>query len=193
MNPGENSHSTLAARAFQYIQSPARTETLACKLNPSSPADVKAAASADCAECRKARLRDGIVVGEMKTDTTGTPDQFPELADMADEVGFRLEVTRGITTWEASPGPRHQKAVVRALLSLEVSAGSDCGCFQLPDVYIKFPDGSFKRPDIAVFCEEPPDTDAALQMIPAAVIRFSVRTTKRRTRRLERPSTWNRA
>ncbi len=44
------------------------------------------------------------------------------------------------------------------------------GCFQIPDVYIKFPDGSLKRPDIAIFCEEPPDTDEAYQQIPEAVL-----------------------
>jgi Uma2 family endonuclease len=89
---------------------------------------------------------------------------------MADDAGIKLEITAGIPTWEALPGPRHQKAVLRALMSFERSVGSDCGCFQLPDVYIKFPDGSLKRPDIAVFCEEPPDSDEALEKIPEAVV-----------------------
>ena len=44
------------------------------------------------------------------------------------------------------------------------------GCFQIPDVYIKFPDGSLKRPDIAIFCEEPPYLDEAYPKIPEAVL-----------------------
>jgi hypothetical protein len=62
------------------------------------------------------------------------------------------------------------KAVLRALMSIERSAGNDCGCFQLPDVYIKFPDGSLRRPDIAVFGQEPPDTDEVLERIPEAIV-----------------------
>lgn len=99
----------------------------------------------------------------MKVDTAPSPVTFEELVEMADDAGVKLEMTGGIPTWEAFPGPRHQKAVLRALMSIAGSADRDCGCFQLPDVYIKFPDGSLKRPDIAVFSEEPPDTDVALQ------------------------------
>ena len=95
---------------------------------------------------------------------------FEELVEMADDLGVKLEMTNGIPTWEAFPGPRHQKAVLRALFSFEKTAGSDCGCFQLPDTYIKFPDGSIKRPDIAVFCEEPPDIDQTYEVVPEAVL-----------------------
>src|SRR6266496_6790038 len=105
----------------------------------------------------------------MKADAIGSPIIFEELAERAEDAGIKLEITAGVPTWEAFPGPRHQKAVLRALLSIERSA-LDCGCFQLPDVYIKFPDGSLKRPDLAVFCDEPPDTDEALESIPEAVL-----------------------
>jgi len=37
-------------------------------------------------------------------------------------------------------------------------------------VYIRFPDGSLKRPDIAIFCETPPLQEEALTMIPKVVI-----------------------
>jgi Uma2 family endonuclease len=106
----------------------------------------------------------------MKFDTVKTPVTFEELVEMADDAGIKLEITAGVPTWETFPGPRHQKAVLRALMSIERSASSGCGCFQLPDVYIKFPDGSLRRPDIAVFCEEPPDTDEALEIVPEAVV-----------------------
>lgn len=35
---------------------------------------------------------------------------------------------------------------------------------------IRFPDGSFRRPDIVIFCERPPEDDDALTIIPRAVI-----------------------
>jgi Uma2 family endonuclease len=106
----------------------------------------------------------------MKFETVLSPVTFEELVEMADEAGVKLEITDGIPTWEAFPGPRHQKAVGRIFVSVERSSGSDCACFKLLDTYIKFPDGSLKRPDIAIFCEEPPDQDEALETIPEAVL-----------------------
>lgn len=106
----------------------------------------------------------------MKLDALAGPFTFEELAEMADDAGIKLEITGGIPTWETFPGVRHQKAVGRILFSVERVAGSDCGCFQIPDVYIKFPDGSLKRPDISIFREEPPDIDEAYPQIPEAVL-----------------------
>ena len=41
-----------------------------------------------------------------------------------------------------------------------------------PGELIRFPDldRSLKRPDIAIFCDDPPDSDEALDILPAAVI-----------------------
>lgn len=86
----------------------------------------------------------------------------------------RLEYVRGRTKWEASPASRHQKALQRIERSLRPIPGhaGGCGCFALADTLIRFgdPDRSIKRPDLAIFCEEPPDTDEALELIPAAVV-----------------------
>jgi len=106
----------------------------------------------------------------MKVDTFTSPVTFEDLVEMADDAGVKLEITGGIPTWEAFPGPRHQKAVGRIFVTVERSSGSDCACFQMLDTYIKFPDGSLKRPDIAIFGEEPPDTDEAYPQIPEAVL-----------------------
>jgi Uma2 family endonuclease len=38
------------------------------------------------------------------------------------------------------------------------------------DVYISFPDGSLKRPDISIFCREPDEDDEAITLVPEAVI-----------------------
>jgi hypothetical protein len=86
----------------------------------------------------------------------------------------RLEYVRGHTKWEASPASRHQKAVQRIERSLRPIPGlpDGCGCFALADTLIRFadPDRSIKRPDLAIFCVEPPDSDEALEIIPAAVV-----------------------
>jgi Uma2 family endonuclease len=38
------------------------------------------------------------------------------------------------------------------------------------DVYVAFPDGSLKRPDVSVFCREPSELDDAITLVPEAVI-----------------------
>src|SRR6266496_3565059 len=97
----------------------------------------------------------------------------PELERLGEEGAVRLELTAGIPTWEAFPGLRHQKMIDLIRPSIEPAESSTsavgCGCFHYSDVQVRFKDGSFKRPDIAIFCTEPPDQDDALTMIPQAV------------------------
>lgn len=38
------------------------------------------------------------------------------------------------------------------------------------DVYVSFPDGSLKRPDIALFCRRPDEEDTPIRLVPEAVI-----------------------
>jgi len=96
----------------------------------------------------------------LQTDASGAP--------------VRLEYVRGRMKWEASPASRHQKALRRIERAIESSAGamSGCGCYTLADVLIRFPDpdGSRKRPDIAIFCAEPPDSDEALEVLTSAIV-----------------------
>jgi hypothetical protein len=96
----------------------------------------------------------------LQTDAAGAP--------------VRLEYVRGHLKWEASPASRHHKALRRIERAVEPipSATIGCGCYTLADVLIRFPDpdGSLKRPDIAIFCAEPPDSDEALEELPAAII-----------------------
>lgn len=87
------------------------------------------------------------------------------------EAEVKLEMVEGVTSWEAMPSPRHQNAVTRIARSVaKLEDGSDCGCVPVPDVYVNFPDGSFKRPDIGIYCERIEDTDDATTQIPRAVI-----------------------
>jgi Uma2 family endonuclease len=99
-----------------------------------------------------------------------TDRQLEQLIQRADAIGIRLEIIAGLPVWEAAPAARHQKALFRIQTSLHPLPSSGCGCFPLADTLIRFPDGSLKRPDIAVFCQEPPDTDEALECLPEAVI-----------------------
>jgi len=88
----------------------------------------------------------------------------------ADELGIRLEIVGNLPIWEAQPVYRHQKHVERIAQSIR-ARGDGCECVHALDVYIQFPNG-LKRPDISVFCHEPPqeDQDRALSMIPEAVV-----------------------
>jgi Uma2 family endonuclease len=94
------------------------------------------------------------------------------LLERADEAGVRLEIVGGLPLWEAAPSRRHQQAVDRIRASIEPSAKAetDCAGLHLADVYIRFPDGSLKRPDVSIFCREPDELDEAITLVPEAVI-----------------------
>jgi len=94
----------------------------------------------------------------------------------ADELGIRLEMVGGLPIWEPHPVYKHQKAVDRIRATIEKakpakgSGKNGCACIHISDVYISFPDGSLKRPDIAIFCQEPAEEEEAITLIPEAVI-----------------------
>lgn len=92
--------------------------------------------------------------------------------EAADEIGIKIEMVGGIPVWEAFPNYRHQSHVKRIDASVRrpVGAEHDCGCVSAMDVAIRFPDGSFKRPDIAIFCSEPEEQDSVITKLPEAVI-----------------------
>jgi Uma2 family endonuclease len=98
-------------------------------------------------------------------------DTFFQRLLAADELGIRLEIVGGLPIWEASPVRRHQRAIdrIRASLRLAPQPGG-CECIHLADVYVVFPDGSYKRPDVSIFCREPDEDDEAITLLPEAVI-----------------------
>ncbi|HRK21399.1 MAG TPA: Uma2 family endonuclease [Fimbriimonadaceae bacterium] len=103
------------------------------------------------------------------------PEDFGLYASLiaADEAGIKIEMVEGIGSWEMMPNPRHQTTVFKIQQTIRrAEMGTDCGCFQYADVYVRFKDGSFKRPDIAIYCQELPDIDGdhAVTQIPEAVI-----------------------
>ncbi|MDX2005824.1 MAG: Uma2 family endonuclease [Meiothermus sp.] len=95
-----------------------------------------------------------------------------EMILQADRMNLRLEIVRGIPIWEASPVYAHQAEIDRIRASIQPLEGSDCGCVHAADVLFRFPDGSLKRPDIAVLCRSPQPSEGqvALTQIPEAVI-----------------------
>lgn len=88
----------------------------------------------------------------------------------AEELGIRLEVVGGLAIWEAQPVYKHQKAVDRIRATIEPRPGSDCACVHAADVYVEFPDGSLKRPDVSIFCREPDEEEEAIRLVPEAVV-----------------------
>jgi len=90
----------------------------------------------------------------------------------SEELGIRLEIVNGLPVWEASRVIRHQIAVDRIRESIKQSETNDktCDCFHVADIYVQFPDGSLKRPDISVFCKTPTETNEAVKEIPDAAI-----------------------
>lgn len=100
------------------------------------------------------------------------PVPFEELLLRADEAGIRLEIVNGLPIWEAHPVYMHQVQVDRIRSSFKPIDDSTCACHHVPDVYVRFPDGSFKRPDIAVLCRTPDPSEfyAPITLIPEAVI-----------------------
>jgi len=90
----------------------------------------------------------------------------------ADELGVRLEIVGGLPIWEAHPVYKHQKAIdrIRATIQPIEPDSPACACVHASDVYVSFPDGSLKRPDIAIFCREPDEEDEAVKLVPEAVI-----------------------
>lgn len=99
-------------------------------------------------------------------------DVFEMAVRVGEESGVRLEIVGGIPTWEASPSYRHQRHLFRIQSSIRrgADANGGCVCVHVSDVYIRFPDDSLKRPDIALFCREPEEETTAITMLPEAVI-----------------------
>jgi Uma2 family endonuclease len=88
----------------------------------------------------------------------------------AEELGIRLEVVSGLPIWEAHPVWKHQKAIDRIRTTITPKSAEGGACVDAGAVYVQFPDGSLKRPDVAIFCREPDETEDAISLVPEAVI-----------------------
>jgi Uma2 family endonuclease len=100
------------------------------------------------------------------------PELLREALIEADEHGYRLEIVNGLGIWEVQPGIRHvrkSRAIERSIKPAPGREGA-YSCANYADLYIVFPDSSLRRPDIAVFCREPDETDGAVHLVPEAVV-----------------------
>ncbi len=101
------------------------------------------------------------------------PNSLTEAAlRAAEEIDIKIEMVDGIPVWEAMPSPRHQQAIdrIRASIQRTSSRFHDCGCFHYSDMAVRFEDGSFKRPDISIYCSPVDASDEATDKVPAAII-----------------------
>ncbi len=97
----------------------------------------------------------------------------PQLLN-AEDLGVRLEIAGNLAIWEASPLYKHQKEVdrIRDSIIKIVTGNNPCDFVDIAAVYVQFPDGSLKRPDISIFCREPAEEEQeeAIKLVPEAVI-----------------------
>ncbi|MEO6724183.1 MAG: Uma2 family endonuclease [Blastocatellia bacterium] len=96
---------------------------------------------------------------------------------IADNAGGQLEIIGGLHVWEAWPSLMHQKTIdcIRQSFkhSDQVNGGREClhyAGLHYAGLHIKFPDGSVKHSDIAIFHRRPRETDFAVTDVPEAVI-----------------------
>jgi Uma2 family endonuclease len=94
----------------------------------------------------------------------------PKLLERAEAAGLKLEITAGVPTWESFPGLRHQRTAERIAGKIHRPVHCECACVHAMDVDIIFPDGSYKRPDVSIWCREPDEQDGAVTLVPEAVI-----------------------
>jgi len=105
--------------------------------------------------------------------TGASPELLRQAILDADEQGFRLEIIDGLGVWEVMPTKRHIKAASRIERSVRPDPDAPepgCECLTYADLYVRFPDDSLKRPDVAIYCREPEEEDEAVTLIPEAVI-----------------------
>ena len=97
-----------------------------------------------------------------------------EFLHRAEEIGLKLEITDTGITWETMPGFRHQELVGNIFGAINpATKEGKCECIRAMDVYIRFPSGVVKRPDISIFCRRPEQEEGFVKMVPEAVIEIT--------------------
>jgi Uma2 family endonuclease len=101
-------------------------------------------------------------------------DKLWKLFLRGEELGLRMEATDAGIVWETMPGLRHQELAVAIYGAiLPGASGKECECYRALDIYIRFPSGIVKRPDISIFCRRPTDDEGFVHSIPEAVIEIT--------------------
>jgi len=53
------------------------------------------------------------------------------------------------------------------------AAGGDCEYYRVLDIYVRFPSGIVKGPDVSIFCRRPLDEEGFVHEVPEAVIEIT--------------------
>lgn len=100
-------------------------------------------------------------------------EEFLAVVEAAHDIGLNIEIAGGLPIYELAPSMIHQEDVFEIAKTIRKgprAAEGGCGCHVAPDALIRFPDGSYRRPDISVFCTRPPRIRAAATLVPTAVV-----------------------
>jgi Uma2 family endonuclease len=102
----------------------------------------------------------------------GVPElEIIRIMGEAHDAGIKLEIHQGLPIWEFLPSPLHTIEAKRIDGSVRRTGSSQsCGCLSFQDMAIRFPDGSVRRPDIAIYCVAPDPTQEATTSIPLAIV-----------------------
>jgi len=101
-------------------------------------------------------------------------DKLWVLFARGEELGLRMEATNSGIIWESMPGLRHQELAISIFGAIQPGGSSgECECYRALDIYIRFPSGVVKRPDVSIFCRRPEDEEGFVHAIPEAVIEIT--------------------
>lgn len=100
-----------------------------------------------------------------------TEEEFLGLAEAAHDAGLKIEIAGGLPIFEIAPSVVHQEDVFEIAKTVRKGPrATEIGCHVFSDVLIRFPDDSYRRPDISVFCTRPPRLRTAATQVPTAVV-----------------------
>ncbi len=102
-----------------------------------------------------------------------TEEEYMTLEEAARDAGIKIEVAGGLPIFQVAPSIIHQEDVfdiAKAIHKGPRAAEAGCACYVAFDALVQFPDGSYRRPDISIFCVRPPRVRAAVTQVPTAVV-----------------------
>ncbi|RYG15124.1 Uma2 family endonuclease [bacterium] len=100
-------------------------------------------------------------------------EEFMGVAQAAHDIGLKIEIAGGLPIFELAPSIVHQGDLFEIAKSIRKgprAETSGCACYVASDVLIRFPDGSYRRPDLSIFCSRPPRVRTAVTQVPTAVV-----------------------
>ena len=100
-------------------------------------------------------------------------EEYMAVEEAAREAGLKIEIASGLPIFQLAPSMIHQEdlgEIYKGVRKGPKAIASGCGCFAAFDALVKFPDGSYRRPDLSIFCVRPPRVRTATTIIPTAVV-----------------------